>query len=386
MPTSTASRTSSSEALPTGTVALFANRFLPYSQTFIYDEIQAHTRYQIDVFCKERLNEDRFPYDRVIAPSSWIGSRIYENIAYWPRFDRVLSEGRHALIHAHFGTQAVYALPYVEKYDLPFAVTFHGIDVGDLFGPRRYLPRQWRYWYLSERIFEQADVLLCDSIELGELLIELGAPSKKIQVHRLGVDVSRFQRAEEEHDVPRITLVGRFTAKKGFTYALRACVNAIQSGSAAEVVILGDGELEPELRRIVHAGGIADHVDFRGAVPHDEVAHVLARSDIMMTPSVVTRTHDRDSGIVVAKEGSACEVPVIGTYHGGIPSIIDDGETGFLVPERNVDALTDRLKTLLDDATLRRSMGRAAREKMLREFDMTKQVEKLEKHYDLIRR
>jgi len=104
-----------------------------------------------------------------------------------------------------------------------------------------------------------------------------------------------------------------------------------------------------------------------------------------MTPSVVTRTHDRDSGIVVAKEGSACEVPVIGTYHGGIPSIIDDGETGFLVPERNVEALTDRLKTLLDDTDLRRSMGRAAREKMLREFDMAKQVEKLERHYDAIR-
>lgn len=383
MPSSSPS--SSTPDAISGTAALFANRFLPYSQTFIYDEIRAHERYEVDIFCKERLNENRFSYDRVYAPSSWLGSRIYENLGYWPRFDRILSKGNHDLVHAHFGTQAVYALPYVERHDLPFVVTFHGIDVGDLFGPRRYLPRQWRYWALSNRIFERADLLLPVSIELGELLIEMGAPKSKIEVYRLGIDLSKFQRADEERDVPRITLVGRFAEKKGFSYALRACVRAIHSGSTAEVVVLGSGEREAQLRQIVREGGIADRVDFRGAVPHSEVAHVLARTDIMMTPSVVTRTHDRDSGILVAKEGSACQVPVIGTYHGGIPSIIDDGETGFLVPERDVEALANRLTTLLDDPELRQRMGRAARKKMKREFDLFKQVQTLETYYDAVR-
>lgn len=377
------------DAPPTGRVAMFAKRFLPYSQTFIYDEIQAHERYTVDVFAKERINEDRFPYDRVTIPSvlgsDWLGARVYENVGYWPSFDRQIGRESYDLVHAHFGTQAVYALPYVKRHDLPFAVTFHGIDVGDLFGPRRYLPRQWRYWALSGPIFETADLLLADSIELAELLVELGAPKEKLQVHRLGVDLSKFQRAEEERDVPRITMVGRFTEKKGFRYALRACARVLGSGVKGEVVLLGDGELEPQFRRIVREGGIEDRVDFRGAVPHEEVAEVLARTDVMMCPSVVTRTHDRDSGIVVAKEGSACEVPVIGTYHGGIPSIIDDGETGFLVPERNVDALEDALHTLLTDTDLRRRFGRAAREKMERDFSMDDQVRALEGYYDRIR-
>lgn len=378
-----------SDAPTHGRVAMFAKRFLPYSQTFIYDEIQAHERYTVDVFCKERINEDRFPYDRVTAPSalgsSWMGARLYENIGYWPRFDRMLAREPYDLVHAHFGTQGVYALPYVKRHDLPFAVTFHGIDVGDLFGPRRFLPRQWRYWALSDSIFEEADILLADSIELAELLIEMGAPKEKLQVHRLGVDLSKFQRADEERSVPRITMVGRFTEKKGFRYALRACANVLSDDAVeGEVVMLGDGELESELRQIVREGGIEDRVDFRGAVPHEEVAHVLARTDVMMCPSVVTRTHDRDSGIVVAKEGSACEVPVIGTYHGGIPSIIDDGETGFLVPERDVDALTDALHTLLTDGDLRRRFGRAAREKMRRELSMDDQVRALETYYDRI--
>ena len=77
---------SSSDHSPSqkGHVALFADRFLPYSQTFIYDEIQAHERYTVDVFCKERINEDRFPYDRVTVPSvlgsAWMGARVYENV------------------------------------------------------------------------------------------------------------------------------------------------------------------------------------------------------------------------------------------------------------------------------------------------------------------
>jgi len=373
-----------------GLAALFTNRFLPYSQTFIYDEIRSHERYTVDVFCRERINRDRFPYDRVIYPkmfgSAWAGARLYENIVFWPEFDRVLGEGRHDLVHVHFGDQAVFALPYVLRHDLPFAVTFHGIDVGDLFGPRRFLPLQWRYWALSQKIFEAADLLLPVSIELAELLMQIGAPKDKLQVHRLGVDLSKFDRAEEDRDVPRITMVGRFTEKKGFSYALRACARVLSAGYDGEVVLLGDGELEPKLRQIVRDGGIEDRVDFRGAVPHGEVAHVLAHSDVMLCPSVVTRTHDRDSGLIVAKEAGACAVPTIGTYHGGIPSIIDDGETGFLVPERNVDALADALQTLLADPDLRRRFGQAARRKMEREFSMQDQVRSLEGYYDRIRR
>jgi colanic acid/amylovoran biosynthesis glycosyltransferase len=116
------------------------------------------------------------------------------------------------------------------------------------------------------------------------------------------------------------------------------------------------------------------------------VAETLARTDVMMCPSVVTATHDRDSGLIVAKEASACGVPVIGTYHGGLPSIVDDGKTGILVPERNVDALADALRTLLTDADRRRQLGTAARDKMEQEFDLATQVRALERHYDEVRR
>jgi glycosyltransferase involved in cell wall biosynthesis len=375
------------DASNSGRIALFSTRFVPYSQTFIYDEVRAHERYEVDIFCKERLNEEQFPYSKaqIHHPPGW-AEKIYENVAYWPSLDRQIRAGDYDLIHAHFGTAAVYTLPYVRRYDLPLVVTFHGSDVADLFGPNRFFPRQWRYWALSSSIFRHADRLLAVSRELAELLGELGADREKISIHRLGIDLSKFSRADESRDTPRIALVGRFTEKKGFHYALRACARALHNGHDAEVVVLGSGELEGNLRHIVAREGIQDRVNFKGAVPHDEVARVLARTDVLLAPSVVTRTHDRDSGIMVAKEASASGVPVIGTYHGGIPSIIDDGETGYLVPERDVPALTDRLTTLLADAELRKRMGTAARKKMEREFDLHDRVRALEQEYDDVRR
>ncbi len=102
----------------------------------------------------------------------------------------------------------------------------------------------------------------------------------------------------------------------------------------------------------------------------------------LLAPSVVAINGNRDSGLVVAKEASACEVVPIGTYHGGIPEIIDDAETGYLVPERMVDPLADRLTRLLADPELRNRMGKAARRKMKSEYDVTDRVEALEDIYD----
>jgi colanic acid/amylovoran biosynthesis glycosyltransferase len=108
----------------------------------------------------------------------------------------------------------------------------------------------------------------------------------------------------------------------------------------------------------------------------------LQRSDLLLAPSVTGRDGNREGSPMVIKEASASEVVPISTHHAGIPEIVDDGTTGFLVKERDVDALADRLDRLVVDAQLRAAMGRAARVKMAREFDNRVQVEELETLYD----
>src|SRR5262249_18668843 len=150
--------------------ALFCRIFLPYSETFIYDELAHHQRWSVDVFCRVRRNAERFPYPSVRTPGGAVRQVAYRLLSYWPSFERSLREGGHRLLHAHFGTSGVYALPYKLRLGLPLVVTFHGYDVGALVGSRRYRPQLWRYWALSRVLFARADVLLCASEELRDIV------------------------------------------------------------------------------------------------------------------------------------------------------------------------------------------------------------------------
>jgi glycosyltransferase involved in cell wall biosynthesis len=374
------------DAPNSGRVALFSTRFVPYSQTFIYDEVRAHERYGIDVFCKERLNPDRFPYDEkhIYHPPGW-AETIYENVAYWPSFNRQIQRGGYDLIHAHFGTAAVYALPYVWRHNLPFVVTFWGNDVGALVGSQRFKPTRWRYVTLAPKIMTAADRMLGVSEELCAWLRRFSGRPDVVKHYRHGVDLSKFQSSSAEREVPEVVMVGRFTEKKGHRYALRAVSRTLQAGCNLHLSLIGSGELEGECRTYVREQGIEEHVTFHGVLSHEETARRLSEADVALVPSVVARNHDREGSPTVVKEASASGVPVIGTYHAGIPETVDDGETGFLVPERNVPALTDRLIALLTDEKRRKAFGRAARKKMEREFDLFEQVRTLEEHYDQVR-
>jgi glycosyltransferase involved in cell wall biosynthesis len=358
-------------------VAVFSTHFLEYSQTFVFDELRLHERYEAEVFCKKRMNAGRFPYDRV-----HVGWPLYDPTRWDPRFDALFRTGRYALVHAHFGPGGVYALRYAAKFDLPFVVTFHGYDVPLLSSRERFSPLYLRYAILGPKVLERMTLGLCASEELLLMLRELGVPQERLRLHHIGVDTARFEfREREPRETAEVVMVGRFVEKKGFEYGLRAFASATRN-RAARLTLVGGGELEGRLRRLARELGIEPRVEFAGMLDSQGVAARLARADVLLAPSVVGRAGNRESGLLSVKEASASGAVPIGTRHGGIPEIIDDGVTGFLVPERDVDALADRLGRLLDDPALRARMARAAREKMVREYDNRVRVRALEARYD----
>jgi glycosyltransferase involved in cell wall biosynthesis len=360
-------------------VGLFCTEFLPYSQAFVYEEIRLHTRWRVEVFTKRRLLADRFPFEPVHSAGALYGITRRDHT-----FDRVLGRGGFDLLHAHFGTGAVYALPFAERHHLPLIVTFHGHDVSRLYSLERFHPETWRYALVWPRLRSKMALGLCASRELLELLVQVGAPRERLRIHRLGVDVDAFRSGKRDPAQIRALMIGRFVEKKGFEYGLRAFAQAAAQRPALSLTIVGDGELGASLRALATELGVANLVDFAGVLPPERIKAELASTDVLLAPSVVDSRGDRESGLIVVKEACASEVVPIGTYHGGIPEIIDDGETGFLVGERDVDALAHRLAELADDPAKRRRMGAAARQKMLTEYDNKNRVEALERHYDEI--
>jgi colanic acid/amylovoran biosynthesis glycosyltransferase len=156
--------------------------------------------------------------------------------------------------------------------------------------------------------------------------------------------------------------------------------------SDPRLTIVGNGPLAGLLRELVAELGLTSRVEFTGALAPAELRARLGNADILLAPSVVAANGDRESGVIVVKEACACGVVPVGTRHGGIPEIIDDEVTGYLVPERDVDALADRLSRLASDRDLRRRMATAGRAKMEREYDNRQRVQALAEYYDAARR
>lgn len=361
--------------------AVFCRTFLPYTETFVYDELRSHERWDVDVFTRERIEEGRFPYRDVFTPGGPVRKAAYRATTYSPEFARLLHSRGARLVHAHFGTSAVYAHTYHRLLGLPLIVTFHGYDVGALVGTAKLAPKRWRYWALARTILSRASLLLCASQELCELVNELSRRPDAVRLYRLGIDLSRFH-PRPRASPARVIMVGRFVEKKGHIDGIEAFARVVKRGARGQLVIVGSGPLEPAYRALIQRHGIEARVDIVGPKTQAEVAALVAESTVMMAPCKVARDGDRDSGILVVKEAGACEVPSIGTSAAGIPEIIDDAKTGFIVPPSQPALIAERLHQLLGDPDLVTRMGRAARVKVKREYDLRARVRVLEDYYD----
>jgi glycosyltransferase involved in cell wall biosynthesis len=359
------------------TVAVFCNSFLPYSQTFVWDELRSHERYQVEVFAWRRLNEQRFPGSVHVA-RPWYPLTL-RNRSFEKRFER----GGFSLVHAHFGWAGVHAAGFARRHRLPLVVTFHGYDVALLARGGLGPVTVWPYTLHAAGMLASLQLGLCASTELLEMLVAAGVPRERLREHQLGIDVEVFKPKPREAGSLRVAMIGRLVEKKGFGDGIRAFATAVkQIGASATLTIAGDGPLGQDLRSLVRQLNVERQVSFLGSVPHARVAEILATADVLLAPSVVAADGDRDSGLLSAKEASACGCIPIATRHGGIPTIVDHGVTGFLVAERDVAGMTEHLAELSADTQRRAAMGQAARDKMCREFELHGSVQRLERHYD----
>jgi colanic acid/amylovoran biosynthesis glycosyltransferase len=253
--------------------------------------------------------------------------------------------------------------------------SFYGYDVSEFPLGRRRNP--------YTNLFARGDLFLALSREMKQKLIQLGCPEKRIVVHPLGVNPALFPPKPEGQPsrAVRILTIGRMVPKKGMEYALKAVAAVIREHSNIEYVIIGDGPLRAHLEGLTRSLGITNAVRFAGWEPRPEVLKALSEADILLAPSVTSESGDQEGTPVVIMEALACGVPVVSTQHAGIPEVVDDGVSGFLVPERQPEALALALERLVRDPKLRESMGAWGRAAMRDRHDIRKLNEKLMEIY-----
>jgi glycosyltransferase involved in cell wall biosynthesis len=191
----------------------------------------------------------------------------------------------------------------------------------------------------------------------------------------LGIDLERFgaARAAPAGEVSLVGTVGRLAPQKDQETLLEAAALVPE----ARFVLVGDGELRPELERRAAELGIADRVTFTGA--REDVPELLASFDVFAHPSLF------EGFCLAVLEAQAAGVPVVATPVGGIPETVVDGETGLLVPTRDPTALAAAIRRLLEDREFAQRLADAAR-RSARRYSTERMVEETLKVYSPGRR
>lgn len=280
-------------------------------------------------------------------------------------------------IHAHFASHPAAAAYIIHRLvGIPYSFTAHG---SDLHRDRHML---------REKVAEAAFVVAISEYNKELIVSECaGNHRDKIKVVHCGIDTEVFQ--GRAHETPyekgenpfMILCIGTLHEVKGQAYLIDACRQLQERGLSFECHFVGDGPDRNSLTELVAQAGLSDKIHFHGRLTRNEIAHLLLDADVLTAPSVPTRDGRREGIPVVLMEAMGSGVTVIASSLSGIPELVNDQLTGLLITPRDATSLANALERCIHDSQLRHRLGRAGREKVVREFDLNKNVARLAHHF-----
>ncbi len=272
------------------------------------------------------------------------------------------------LLHAHYGPIGKNFRFARTLWNAPSIVTFHGYDFSSW--PRR----EGRGTY--SKLFETVDAVTTHSDHALQELRMLGCPPSKL--HRLpvsSVDTSEFpfrERVLKPDEPARILTVARLVEKKGLDYSIRAVAQVSEAHPEIRYDIIGEGPLRSKIEALIQQLGMERSINLHGAHDRDYVRRLIAEAHLFILASVTATDGDQEGTPVSLMEAQASGLPVLSTRHSGIPEVVLDGQSGFLVPERDVSALAERLIYLLNHPQVWPEMGRSGRKHIEEGYDIRK--------------
>lgn len=232
-------------------------------------------------------------------------------------------------------------------------------------------------------IFKYSDLVISHSHYSRDCIISLGCPASKIIKHPVGVNISKLcykKRILENSGVLNFITVGRLVEKKAHRIILSAVSNILRKGKKITYHIVGDGNLlQDVLKQIESEDLLKKNVIYHGYKTQLEVIDMLHKCHVFVHPSITAmRWADQEDTTVTLLEAQATGMPVISTYHAGIPEVVLNNITGILVPERNVYELEKAMEYFIDNPENCVSMGEHGRKYIEENFDLKKLDRKLD--------
>ncbi|MDP6642283.1 MAG: glycosyltransferase [Candidatus Nanoarchaeia archaeon] len=259
---------------------------------------------------------------------------------------------------------------------IPIIITFWGKDVDNLAKHKR----------IYNLLIKEGDLFITLSPDMSKDLLKIGCDKLKVKDINIGINLSNFNyRKPKKSKKITFLFIGRLIEKKGIKYMINA-FNKILKNNNFELRILGDGSLEDSLKLQVKKLNLEKNITFisnRGVKDTRKLSlDEFSKADIFLLPSVLASDGDKEGTPFVLMEAQAMGIPCISSFHAGIPYLVLDNKTGFLVKERDVNDLSNKMLKLANNYNLRLKFSKAGRKHIEENYNQDKQIRKIRKEME----
>jgi colanic acid/amylovoran biosynthesis glycosyltransferase len=393
-------------------IAYVTQTFPALTQTFVYRETLALESKGFNIMTcaiwkpdKDSLSqESRHLVDRsfYVFPISWLRffmAHLYflltRPIQYIGTLLFVLTRrgerGKNRLRTLFHFSEAVYLAPQVKKRHVVHVHAHFTINAATV---ALVLSRLLgiSFSFTAHNDFFTDRILLKDKVQEARFIVAISEFSKqflsrlvpgeqhKIHVVHCGLSPEDFIRhAKPENDVPLLLFVAQLAERKGAQVLVEACSILSERGVPFRCTMVGGGAEQEvlRLRQLVERHALDGAVELAGAVPQERLKQYLQRADVFVLPCITASNGDMDGIPVSLMEAMAMEIPTVSTYVSGIPELIENEQSGLLVPEKEPEALADAIQRVLRDEELRERLGKSGRCRVQAEFNVHKNVAQL---------
>ncbi len=283
--------------------------------------------------------------------------------------ERIEGEGiRH--IHAHYATHPALAAWVIHRFTgITYSVTVHAHDI--------YVEKAM----LGTKLKDAAFIAAISEYNINYLARHVGAWIREhAHVIRCGIDPALYHPAEQndaDWSGLKIISVGSLQPYKGHIHLIDACALLHQRGIPFHCQIIGGGDLKPVLETRIRQHGLQGRVELAGPKTQEEIAALLVQANCYVQPSVIMPSGKMEGIPVALMEAMASGLPVVATDISGVPELIREGETGWLVPPESPQALADVLTEIYTHPQETARRAHAGRQWVLQEFTLASNVQKL---------
>jgi glycosyltransferase involved in cell wall biosynthesis len=310
------------------------------------------------------------PEGMTYAPS--IAGKIIARVRGYARptvtaaYVKVLRRLRPEIVLAEYGPTGTQVAEACRRIGIPLVVHFHGYDASI----RDIVEKNERY----QLVAEVSAAVVAVSREMERRLIDFGVPRHKVHYNSYGVEVDRFGRSSPNLAPPVLLAVGRFTEKKAPHLAILAFSRVLARCPEARLRMVGDGPLFEICRDLVREMRLDQAVTLLGAQPHAVVQKEMQGARAFVQHSVEASNGDCEGTPVAILEAGASGLPVVSTRHAGIPDVVIEGKTGFLVDERDVCGMAEHMTRLCNEPALAAEIGGAAADHVRANYSMQQSI------------